>query len=57
MMANGTTGDHPRKDSPPQDGPGTRATGIMEDMSSNTSKANGTDIKEENGPSTRTKYQ
>merc|ERR1712100_577651 len=39
MMANGTTGDHPRVVSPEVAGPSTMDTGIIEDMSSNSSEA------------------
>merc|ERR1712167_22303 len=49
MMASGTTGAHPRTDSPLLDGPGTRATGIMVDTSSSTSKASGGDSKARDG--------
>ena len=36
MITNGTTGDHPREDSPQSDGPGIRDTGITTVMSSST---------------------
>jgi len=49
MMANGTTGAHPREVLLPPDGPGIKDTGIMVAMYSNTTEANGGDSKEENG--------
>jgi hypothetical protein len=52
MLVNGTTGDHPRLDSPEEDGPSTRATGIIVDTSSNSSEETGTDSKERNGSNT-----
>merc|ERR1711981_284371 len=56
-MVNGTTGAHPRTDSPPSDGPGTRATGIMVAMSSDTIEACGSDSKAGNGSNTEAVFQ
>merc|ERR1712167_456212 len=57
MMASGTTGAHPRTDSPPLDGPGTRATGIMVDTSSSTSMVCGGDSKARDGSNTEAESQ
>ena len=57
MMISGTTGVHPRMDSPPTAGPGIRATGIMTDTSSNMTTALGTDSKARSGLSMVTKSQ
>lgn len=55
MMANGTGGVNPKKDSLPLDGPGIRDTGIIEAGYSNTSTAFGTDSKAEDGLDTQEK--
>merc|ERR1711990_897628 len=51
-VEDGTTGDHPRPDSPEVAGSTTRATSITADMSSNSSEACGTDSKAESGSNT-----
>jgi hypothetical protein len=57
MMANGTTGAHPREVSLPPDGPGIKDTGILAAMYSNTSEANGGDSKAKNGSSITEEFQ
>ena len=49
MTTNGTTGDHPREDSPQSDGPGIRDTGITTVMSSSTLEDTGTDSRATSG--------
>lgn len=57
MMVDGTTGAHPRQDSPPLDGPGMLGTGIMVAMSSSGRAINGTDSKVKNGYITEVEFQ
>lgn len=57
MMRNGTTGAHPRADSPRVDGLGTVATGTIVVMSSNTRKAFGIDSKLKNGSGMAPEFQ
>ena len=56
MTTNGTTGAHPNLDSPLPAGPGIRATGIMQAMSTNSSTASGTDSRAANGSSTQSAF-
>ena len=56
MTTNGITGDHPRVVSLPSDGLGTKATGIMVVMSSNTSTTSGTDSRVTDGFSSEREY-
>jgi len=49
MTTSGTTGAHPREDSPPMAGPGIRDSGITTAGYSSTTETTGTDSKVENG--------
>jgi len=57
MTTNGTTGDHPREDSPQSDGPGIRDSGITTVGYSSTPAHTGTDSKEESGSDMANKSQ
>ena len=57
MITNGTTGDHPREDSPPSDGPGIRDSGITTVGYSSTPAHTGTDSKVESGSDMADKSQ
>lgn len=57
IVAPGTTGVHLSRDSLPRDGPGTMATGIMKDSSSNSTTVFGSDSKEEIGSNMESQCQ
>ena len=57
MTTNGTTGAHPREDSPQSDGLGIRDTGITTVMSSSTPEDTGTDSRATSGSDMELPYQ
>jgi hypothetical protein len=57
MTTNGTTGAHPREDSPQLDGLGTRDSGITTAGSSNTTEVSGTDSRDISGLDTELPFQ
>ena len=56
-MEDGITGAHPREVSLEMDGPGTKATGIMVDMSGNMNTEDGIDSKDTDGSTTERESQ